>query len=87
MSTILDAASTAAPSLTVIINDLDGAGGSQGWRVLTAEQRQVCEHFRDDLMLVFNFCDFGRADTQARMAANDVGVDARAGMSSFAYAM
>jgi hypothetical protein len=37
-------------------------------------------------MLVFNFCDFGRADTQARMAANDVGVDARAGMSSFACA-
>ena len=76
VSTILDATCELAPAVRAAAAALETSDTKQGWRLLTDAQRQTCEHYRDGLLLVFNFCDFGRADTQARMSANDVGVDA-----------
>ena len=35
----------------------------------------VCEQFRDDVAFIFNFCDFGRSDTQSGMRERDVAID------------
>ena len=51
--------------------------GPKQWQRLSSAQRTLCSQFRTDVMVVFNFCDFGRADTQARMTATDVGVDSK----------
>ena len=75
VSKILDTTVFFGTDVSAIILLLDTPGGGPAWRRLTDGQRGACDNFRDGLMLVFNFCDFGRADTQARMSARDVGVD------------
>ena len=42
---------------------------------LTPQQRAVLAAFRDNTARVFNFADFGRADTQCKMKGNDIVID------------
>ena len=72
---ILDSASASVPSVQAILDSLVIVGSSRRWQQLSKTQRTLCENFRSDVMVCFNFCDFGRADTQARMSAKDVGID------------
>ena len=64
------------PAIRSVCDSLAATGRMRHKR-LSTEARQQLQSFRDAVMLVFNFCDFGRADSQFKMRGADVSLDSR----------